>query len=152
MSEFGNALRKGIGAHERAAAARREMDAVLSQASKEVQDVVGAPISLQFEAVDRPTREKSVAESIGGIPAPRETVTMIIAKTPRGPSERLAEAELSEIGYPVTLRWGHQRERASDRSSFELVLARLLESAITGEKIARLLPRPADEAAQKSPP
>ncbi len=151
MTSFGDALRKGLEAHERAAAARREMDEVLVEASKEVAAVVGAPIALRFDVVDRPLRGQSLHEATLGIAAPREKVTMIVAKVPRGVFEPLAEAELSELGFPVTLRWGNRLERASDRGGFESALAALLESAVTGEKIARLVARSGEDAAAGSP-
>src|SRR5690349_7067529 len=122
MTTFGDALRKGMDAHTRAAAARREMDEVLAQASQEIAAVVGAPISLRFDVVDRPRREPNLQETRLGQPAPREKVTMLVAKLSSGPFERLADIELSEIGYPIELRWGDHVEHAGDRSGFEAAL------------------------------
>ena len=48
MAGFGEALKKGLEAHRRAAEARKEMDEVLAAASADVAAVTGTSISLQF--------------------------------------------------------------------------------------------------------
>jgi len=132
MTSFLEALKKGTDAHNRALAARVQVDEVLAKASAEIAEFDrDAGLTLHVEVVDRPKWL--------GHPEPREKVTMIVAKTGRGARASLSEIEFSEMGFPVTLRWERHVERANDRESFEQVLQALLESSSTGEKIALLL-------------
>ena len=62
MASFGEALKKGLDAHKRAAEARKEMEEVLAAASAEVATITGARISLRFETVEHAVREASHAE------------------------------------------------------------------------------------------
>jgi hypothetical protein len=42
-------------------------------------------------------------------------------------------------GYPVTARWQHNRDSASDRAAFKALIETLLQLSSTGAKIADLL-------------
>ncbi|KYF52938.1 hypothetical protein BE08_44930 [Sorangium cellulosum] len=115
------------------------MEEVLAAASAEVAMITGAPISLRFQMVDRPTRESSIHEKAMGIPAPREKITALTARLDTGPFAPLAEVTFGELGYPVRLRWENRFDSVSDRASFEEVLKTILEHSATGEKIAALI-------------
>jgi hypothetical protein len=139
MANFGEALKKGLDAHKRAAEARKEMEEVLAAASAEVASITGARISLQFQTVDRSVREASHAEVLVGIPAPREKITALTARLDTGSFAPLAEVTFGELGYPVRLRWENRFDSAYDRASFEELLKTILEHSATGEKIAALI-------------
>lgn len=139
MASFGDALKKGLDAHKRAAEARKEMEEVLAAASEEVAAIIGAPISLRFQTVDRPARESSLSENIMGISAPREKITALTARLDTGSFALLAEVTFGQLGYPAKLRWENRFDSASDRASFEELIKTLLEHSATGEKIAKLI-------------
>ena len=141
-SRFGEAARKGLGAHSRAAAARREMEDVLRQASADLTDTLGVEVALLFDQLDRPAREQSTAEIIAGVPAPRVKVDALMARlrSGSGRSVPLAEVEFGALGYPVTVRYVHEWASAESKASFEQVLVKLLEDPATGEALAKLVP------------
>ena len=132
MADFGNALKKGLEAHKRAAAARREMEEVLAAASTEVADVTGSPISLRFQVVDRPSVP-------GSGEAPREKTDALMARLDNGHWVMLGEVTFGELGYPVTIRWQNNRDSANDRAAFEELIKTLLEHSAVGAKIAALI-------------
>lgn len=139
MASFGEALKKGLDAHKRAAEARKEMEEVLAAASAEVATITGTPITLRFETVEHAVREASHAEVLVGIPAPRQTITALTARLDTGPFTPLAEVSFGELGYPVRLRWENRFDSANDRASFEELLKAILEHSATGEKISALI-------------
>ncbi|WP_437684733.1 hypothetical protein [Sorangium sp. So ce176] len=139
MASFGEALKKGLDAHKRAAAARAEMEEVLAAASAEVATITGASISLQFQTVHRPVRGSSIHERLVGISVPHEEITALTARLDTGPFASLAEVTFGELGYPVRLRWENRFDSANDRASFEELLKTMLEHSTTGEKIAALI-------------
>jgi hypothetical protein len=138
MTIFEQALRKGLDAHGRAAAARKEIMDVLAEASREVTSVLREKIELLFDVRSRAQRALSVSERLALIPAPREKYVALVARA-AGNSVVLADVELGDLGYPVQLRWGDHVAYADDREGFIAALTELLESPLTGEHIAKLV-------------
>jgi hypothetical protein len=136
MAGFGEALKKGLEAHRRAAEARKEMDDVLAAASADVAAVTSASISLQFQVVDR---EPSLVDKFQLTPAPREKFTALTARSISGTSRVLGEVTFGELGYPVTIRWEDRMDAAYDRASFEELITTILAHGATGKKIAELI-------------
>jgi len=135
---FAEAARKGLNANERAIVARREMDAVLQEASKQLTQALGGELTLQFADSAAGTLLHAIANKITGnersLPLTGLTgVLEVVGKPSR--SRHLAEVSLGEMGYPVTLRWGDERGYATNRAEFEVALSQLLESRVTGERI-----------------
>ncbi len=114
---FGEALQRGLAAHRRTAATRRDVEKVLARASSEASEAVGVQAGLRFELAGR----------------------AMVASLPTGARETLAEVDIGDFGFTVTLRWEDRLEHALDLSSFEVAITALLESPATGDKIARLL-------------
>jgi len=139
MTNFGEALRKGLDSHKQAEEAHKELSEILAAASKDMSEVLNEEISLQFEVIGRPARAQSSVEQLAGVPAPRENITALTAKLRRSKFEMLAEATFGELGYPVTLRWENEFRLAPDRDAFEAVLQELLARSGTGAKIKKLL-------------
>jgi hypothetical protein len=139
MASFGEALKKGLEAHRRAAETRREIDEVLAAASADVAAVTSAPISLQLQVVDRPKREPSFVENVHFIPPPREQFTALTARLSPGTFRVLGEVTFGELGYPVTIRWEDYMDSAYDRVSFEKLIATILAHGATGKHIAELI-------------
>jgi hypothetical protein len=139
MAGFGEALKKGLEAHKRADAARKEMDDVLATASADLTQVTGVPISLRFDTTKRATRAASIFESAQGIGPPSENIIVLAAQLNSGGRAYLAEVSFGELGYPVNFRWEHRYNTATNRDSFEELLKALLAHSATGEKIAALL-------------
>ncbi len=146
MAGFGDALRKGLDAHRRADDAEKEMNEVLDAASTDVTSVMQAPISFRFGAVSSQslasaTSDVRIGEVLfGEVPSGEKRNTLAAQLADRG-WVFLAEVTFGELGYPVTLRWEHMYDTATDRASFEEVIKTLLAHSATGAKIARLLGR-----------
>jgi hypothetical protein len=142
MSTFADAIKKGLEAHDAAVKARETMDSVLAAASAEISAVVGIEVALRFADVPRPLKRYKnpildVARGLASVG--QEFMTAVVANA-KGGSAVLAEAELSQVGFPVTLRWGdHYADVADNRESFESAVKALLEHAQTGERIAELV-------------
>lgn len=111
---FAEALRRGLAAHRSAMAARREVERVLEQASREVANEIGG---LRFE-LDH---------------------LAIAAKIPCGVSEHLADVTIGPGGFDVSVRWSDRVEVAASMADVERAVVALLESAATGKKLAVLL-------------
>jgi hypothetical protein len=141
-SRFGEAARKGIGAHGHAEAARREMNDVLRLASADLTETLGTAVELSFDQRERPSRAPSLLESASGTPAPRVKFDALTASSrSRGSrSAVLAEVKFSALGFPVEVRFADQWEIAQDRDAFERVLIDLLEHPATGEMLAAIVP------------
>lgn len=137
MAGFGEALKKGLEAHRRAAEARKEMDDVLAAASADVAAVTSASISLQFQVVDHTQREPSLVEVAQLVP--REKFTALTARSMSGTFRALGEVTFGELGYPVRIRWEDRIASAYDRASFEELIATILAHGATGKKIAELI-------------
>jgi hypothetical protein len=134
-TNFKDALRKGMDAHERARIARREIEEVLAAASADLTSFLNSKVDLQIEFVDRPTH---AAQRMGAA-EPREKALMLVAMNRQGKRESLADVQFAEVGFPVSLRWGNAYQQASNRDEFERVISSLFESASTGEKLIRLV-------------
>lgn len=146
MAGFGDALRKGLDAHRRADDAEKEMNEVLAAASADVTSVMQAPISFRFGAVSShslasATSEVLIGEVLTGEVPSREKRNILAAQLAGQGWVFLAEVTFGELGYPVTLRWEHMYDTATDRASFEEAIKALLAHSATGAKIARLLGR-----------
>jgi hypothetical protein len=137
MTTFGEALKKGLDAHQHADQARREMDAVLAAASREVTEVIGRPITFQLENIDHWARE--LERGIWNNSAPKPKGISLPARLDTGGVAVLAEVSFGELGYPVRLRWEDMVEVVNDRASFEEVVKALVAHAATGKKIVALL-------------
>jgi hypothetical protein len=136
MAGFGEALKKGLEAHRRAAEARKEMDDVLAAASADVAAVTDLELK---RAGDRPKREPSLVDIAQHIAAPREKFTALTALSISGTFRVLGEVTFGELGYPVTIRWEDRIDSAYDRASFEELIATILAHGATGKKIAELV-------------
>ncbi len=139
MTTFSEALAQGMKAHERATAARGEIDGVLAAASHELTAFLKTRVVLVIQVVDRPARDVTAREQAAGLSAPREKTTMLIAKTENGAWQGLAEVQFAEIGFPISLRWDANYQQAAKRDEFEQVLSALFASASTGEKLSKLV-------------
>lgn len=131
MVDFGNALKKGLEAHKRAAEARKEMEDVLAAASSEMKAVTNSPISLQFQEVAR--------SRVPGTSVIQGKPDALTARLDTGPFTVLGEVTFGDLGYPVTVRWQNNRDSANDRASFEELIKTILEHSATGAEIAALI-------------
>jgi len=133
---FVDAARKGMDAHNRAIAARREQDEVLRDASKQMTDAFGTELTLCFTGV-----AKGLAAAILGGKREPPVLDTLEVTSKSGRSRKLASVSFGEMGYPLTLRWADRSEYAADREAFEATLQQLLESRAAGEQIAYVLAR-----------
>lgn len=140
MTGFGEALKKGLQAHEETQRARAEMDEVLAAASKEVSAVTAQEISLQFQVVTRPPTQMLTRAAL--VLPQEETFTGLVARDRSGQFEVLAKVRFGELGYPASLRWEDKHDVISDRGAFEQVLQELLAHSATGAKIKKLISSP----------
>lgn len=131
MTDFKDALLKGLNAHKSVVAAHDEIVEVLAKASQDIASVVGVPVTLQIQSVDEPVTV--------GMPLPRRKVDRLTAREPSGRWEPLAGIEFGELGYPVTLRWDGHAEYGSDREGFERALGNVLQAAGAGKAIKKLV-------------
>ena len=131
MTNFAEALRKGIEDDKRAREARAQMDGVLAIASKQVSDFMNAELTLQIEDVDQPVMATGVSVS-------RRVAPALTAKRRDGRFKVLAEVRFGALGYPVSLRWANDSLTAETRADFESILQELLGHRETGAKIRAL--------------
>ncbi len=139
MTSFAEALKKGLGNHEQATEARKEMDSVLAAASRDVSEVMQMELSLRFQSEERPKRVQ-YGNAMIGLTTPLESFTALVARSPRG-REILAEVKFGELGYPMSLRWDGEFRSVPDRAAFEEAIADLLSQGVTGERIKALVER-----------
>jgi hypothetical protein len=139
MTNFKDALARGMQANERAKIARREIDEVLKAASEEVSAFLNARVDLRIEGVGGLKGLGLAFQSLASTPPPREKVTALVANYVGERRVGLAEVQFSEVGFPVTMRWDHEYQQAGNREEFEQALSALFASATTGEKLSKLV-------------
>lgn len=142
MGSYSDALRKGLEVKERRNTTETQVKAALADAASDLVEVVGGGLTLHLLK-----KTKSVAEPqtrggqmMGFIPRTSEEEYWIIeARKPQMPAVRVAEVEMAEGGYPISLRWPNNYASADDEGGFRNALLALLSSRHAAEKLAPLM-------------
>jgi hypothetical protein len=143
---FADALKKGLDAHSRAVAARREMAAILEEASGELSALLQTEVAIRF-TVSKRSFAQQLAEVITGVRERTYNVDVIEFQKAGHRFKHIADVEFAEFGYPVQVKWDAQLALASNAAEFRAVIENLLSNRSTGEKIAWVL-----EGKERTPP
>lgn len=132
---FGDALKKGLDAHGRAVAARREMAEILAEASRELSTLLQTEVTLRF-TVSKRNFAQQIAQALVTMRERTYDVDVIEFQKGGHRFRHIADVEFAEFGYPVQVKWDTQLEIATTGAEFRSVIENLLASRATGEKIA----------------
>ncbi|MCY0093860.1 hypothetical protein [Hoeflea ulvae] len=152
MVDFKAQLEKGFDAHEKASAAKKEINHILREIAKVIEEYTDGKVSIYVKRESLYTNTLSSLVKIGSIfSAPvnnkdAESQTSLDDKLVaydklndrKHDAESLAYWSQSDAGYPCTLRFGGTKHNAFDRESLELVLGELLASSETGRIISSI--------------
>jgi hypothetical protein len=147
MPDFGAALALGFEANTKAQQAHHEIQAVLDELERQINDVTGGLVKL--EHVNQP-REVAAhgPRPVGvlGFVPPLEDHRVLRARSRGLPPRVLCDFEPSRAGYPVTVAFGDEQRECFDRQSLEQALLDMLQDPIVAGDIRALM-----EAGPRSP-
>lgn len=137
MSNFRDALRKGLDAQAKLTNAQADLRDVLSRVTVELADVLGSEtqfrLSNSYKLVEA---IQTVADKvIGALPRQIRTHTWVVEVKNATHQVNLAEVTFSEAGYPITIEWPGNSAYAADKASLTAAMESLLCSRIAGEKL-----------------
>ncbi len=137
MSNFKEALRKGLDAQEKLTRAQADLRDVLSRVTVELADALGSEtqfcLSNSYKLVD--AIQTMADKVIGALPREIRKHTWVIEVKNAAHQVTLAEVAFSEAGYPITIEWPGNSAYAADTPSLSNAMESLLSSRITGEKL-----------------
>lgn len=161
MVDFKEQLAKGFNAHQRASAAKEEVNSILQNLTSQVEEFTEGRVGITLKReIASMTAEilNNVAGFTSGVPItpPLKTQYNLVAydkSRGTGNAERLASWLQDKTGYPCALRFGDAKREAYDRESLEAILGELLASSETGRiisSIASKAPKVIDDDAEAS--
>jgi hypothetical protein len=138
MSDFKSAFSDGLDAAQKAETARREIEDVFRDLSKQLAEASDGKL-----AVERMEYERSRSWLTALSPLePKEKYQAIVAYNPTikgSPTRELCEWESGRGGYPCKLTWGSNEYYCEDKQALENTLSDLLRDPIIAEKLMFLI-------------
>ena len=149
MSAFAAAYKAGIEAGQKALENVQDIDAVFQALDKEIAANSGGKIHIAREMLSKTRwvrRMPSQMDELLGLYAPKPysyyddeiSYDAIVAKNSKNTIE-IATYELSEAGYPITIKWADREESCWDSAALAETLQEVLSDVNTGKILIRLL-------------
>jgi hypothetical protein len=147
MSKFADAYKAGIDAGQQAIESIQEIDSVFEELDREISSMNGGKLSIirKEKTYKRKVMRKltNLEKSLGIMgPSPyyEEEISYnaIVLKRDKDEIE-IAEYEMSETGYPITLKWSNREEGCWDKDALTETLEEILAFPATGKAVVKLL-------------
>ena len=138
MSNFKDALLKGLEAQKKLEQTKRDLAKVLEEATEAVTDVLGTDTVFKLNVSSKTIEgvQTRIAEAMGFVPSKtRQEYWVIQASKPKA-LVNLAEVEFSETGYPVTFTWPDRSATAFKPEDLAQAVEEVLSSRYVGEKLS----------------
>jgi hypothetical protein len=157
MIDFAGALDEGIQSVSRARDARKEIDDVFDQLSKQVMKSKKGKLSIkrEFLLTNPPSGivevSRHIVESFSLSAKPREKSWFIVASNPKVPNteQRIAQWTQDSSGYPCRIFWGGQEHICEDKEGLTNCLGDLLRDPEVAEVLLGIMNAKPDT--QKAP-
>lgn len=138
MVNFIDSFNKGISAAEKAIANKDEIDSVIDQLSKQLQQATGGKVKISIAEKQMPFNAFTggISELIN-----RKTYWAIVASNPLAtyqPKE-LAQWKFTESGYPCSIVLQDVEIYCEDKAGLENALEKMLATPETGKKLKIVL-------------
>ena len=140
MTDFRAAFQAGQEAAIQAELARKDIDDVFTEISKQLLEVTGGKVEIFRKEYEKP-QDPFIFKLFG----PKEKYWAIAARNPKAEdnkSRQLALWEQGRSGYPCKISWAGIDRTCHDRQALEEGLASLLGDAVVGEKLRGVMTLP----------
>jgi hypothetical protein len=140
MGRFTNAAREGLDAFARSQQTEVDLQEILREASEDLSVVFRADLKLSVSKKTKVVEglQNPFSKMMGQLPPKNQIEYFALEASARMGSVVLAEVELGEVGYPVSIRWPEHYVSAADKDSLATSIETLLRSRHAGEHLEGL--------------
>jgi hypothetical protein len=138
MVDFIGAMNLGLEAADKLSADRKEIRAVIAEASRQIFDATGGVIKIDLRKFDKPQSSMSRLAELALAAVARETIDGLALVGRDGDKEvvsLLASWTTSKGGYPVKMQHSGSEITCHDKSGLEEGIAKVLASPTTGQQL-----------------
>ncbi|MCF5747103.1 hypothetical protein [Pseudomonas tremae] len=152
MADFKLALKKGLDAAEKAEANRKEIESVIEELNKQLQEDTDGKLEI-IQDLDYADTSAAVRAAIfiGGLSgavgmgnnaAHLQKVNYLSCRNPRSENKnklRLSEFKVGRAGYPCELKVGDEEMFCEDKQALEQALSYLLSDPVAADKMYKVM-------------